>query len=154
LQESIAKYKASTDKKRCAVEIEEGDLMWAILSKDRFLLGEYNKLVARKVGSVDVIKKINPNTYQLKLSSHIKTSDIFNVKHLVPFIEDSSDVDANSRTNSLQPGEEDVDQIASEFMRMNGNDVSMKTPQRMVMCTQTRRTGKDRLDGPSARSDL
>jgi hypothetical protein len=109
--------------------------MWAILSKDRFPLGEYNKLVARKVGPVEVIEKINPDTYQLKHSSHIKTADIFNVKHLVPFIEDSSDVDANSRTNSLQPGEEDVDQIALEFMRMNGNDVSVKTPQRMVIRT-------------------
>jgi hypothetical protein len=63
------------------------------------------------VGLIEIIEKINPNAYRLKLPNHIKTlmSDVFNVKHLVPFIEDSSDEDANSRTNSLQPGEDDVD---------------------------------------------
>jgi hypothetical protein len=109
LQESTAKNKASIDKKRQAIEFEEGDFVWAILTKDRFAVGEYNKLAARKVGPVEIITKINPNAYRLKLPSHIKTSDVFNVKHLVPFIEDLSEEDANSRTNSLQPGEDDVD---------------------------------------------
>jgi hypothetical protein len=49
-------------------------------------------------------------------------------KHLVPFIEDSSKEDANSRKNSLQPREDDVDQIASELMKTNRSDVSVKTP--------------------------
>jgi hypothetical protein len=109
LQESTAKYKASTDKKRRAVEFEEGDFMLVILSKDRFPMGEYNKLAACKVGPVEIIEKINPNAYRLKLPSHIKTSDVFNVKHLVPFIDDSSYEDANSMTNSLQPSEDGVD---------------------------------------------
>jgi hypothetical protein len=81
-------------------------------------------------------------------------SDVFNVKHLIPFIEDTSEEDANSRTNSLQPGEDDVDQIASEFMKTNRSDVSVKTPRRMVTCSQTRRTREQRLDGPSAHPDL
>jgi hypothetical protein len=102
--------------------------MWAILTKDRFPVGEYNKLAARKVDPVEIIEKINLNAYQLKLPSHIKTSNVFNVKHLAPFINDSSDEDANSRTNFLQLGEDDVDQIASKFMKMNMNDVSVKTP--------------------------
>jgi hypothetical protein len=119
LEGSTTKCKASADKKRRAVEFEEGDFLWAILTKDRFPMGEYNKLVARKVGHVEIIEKINPNAYQLKLPSYIKTTDVFNVKHLVPFIGDSLDEDANSRTNSIQPGEDDVDQIVSEFMRMN-----------------------------------
>jgi hypothetical protein len=79
------------------------------LDKDRFPMGEYNKLAARKVGPIEIIEKINLNAYRLKLPSHIKMSDVFNVKHLVPFIDDSSDEDANSKTNSLQPGEDDVD---------------------------------------------
>jgi hypothetical protein len=83
--------------------------MWAILTKDRFPVREYKKLTARKVGLIEIIEKINPNAYQLKLPSHIKMFDVFNVKHLVPFIDDLSDEDANSRTNSLQPGEDDVD---------------------------------------------
>jgi hypothetical protein len=117
LQESTGKYKASANKKRRAVEFEEGDFVWAILTKDRFPVEEYNKLATRKVGPIEIIAKINPNAYRLKLPSHIKTSNVFNVKHLVPFIEGSSKEDANSRMNSLQPGEDDVDQIASEFMK-------------------------------------
>jgi hypothetical protein len=83
--------------------------VWAILTKDRFPVGEYNNLAAHKVGSIEIIEKINPNAYRLKLPSHIKTSDVFNVKHLVLFIDNSSDEDANLRTNSFQPGEDDVD---------------------------------------------
>jgi hypothetical protein len=127
--------------------------VWAILTKDRFPMGEYNKLAVRKVGPVEIITKINPNAYRLKLPSHIKTSDVFNVKHLVPFIEDSSEEDANSRTNSLQLGEDDVDQIASEFVKTNRSDVSVKTPQRMVTRSQTRRTGEHRPNGSSSHPD-
>lgn len=57
--------------------------VWTILSKNRFSVREYNKLAARKVGPLVIIKNINPNAYGLKLSSCIKTSDVFNVKHLV-----------------------------------------------------------------------
>jgi len=39
LQESTAKYKASSDKKRKAVEFDERDFMWAILTKDLFPVG-------------------------------------------------------------------------------------------------------------------
>lgn len=48
---------------------------------------------------------------RLKLPSHIRTADVFNVKHLIPFHGDSSDDDAagNSRANFLRPGENDAD---------------------------------------------
>ncbi|KAF7127578.1 hypothetical protein RHSIM_Rhsim11G0031000 [Rhododendron simsii] len=63
---------------------------------DRFPEGEYNKLKTRKIGPVEVIEKINLNAYRLKLPSHVRTADVFNVKHLVPFRGDSSsDEDAN-----------------------------------------------------------
>ncbi|PKI79014.1 hypothetical protein CRG98_000587 [Punica granatum] len=56
-----AKYKQVADKKRRLVEFEVGDYVWAILTKDRYPTGEYNKLSARKIGPVEVIKKINSN---------------------------------------------------------------------------------------------
>jgi hypothetical protein len=59
----------------------------------------------------------------------------------------------NSRTNSLQPTEDDVDQIASKFMKTNRSDISVKTPRRMVTRSQTQRTREHRPDGPSACSD-
>ncbi|KAH7575643.1 hypothetical protein JRO89_XS02G0176800 [Xanthoceras sorbifolium] len=85
LIKSSAKYKADADKKQRAVEFEVGDYVWAILTKERFPTGEYNKLLARKIGPLEIVEKINSNTYRLKLPSHIRTSDVFNVKHLVPY---------------------------------------------------------------------
>jgi len=49
------------DKKRRALEFQVGDFVWAVLTKDRFSVGEYNKLSARKIGPLEIIEKINPN---------------------------------------------------------------------------------------------
>ncbi|KAI9160080.1 hypothetical protein LWI28_003709 [Acer negundo] len=90
-----------------------------VLTKDRFAIGEYNKLAAKKIGPLEIVEKINPNAYRLKLPSHIRTHNVFNVKHLIPFHGDSSDDDTaiNSRTNFLQPGENDaVDQLALDYL--------------------------------------
>ena len=136
LQESTAKYKAMADKKQCPLEFEEGDFVWAILTKDRFPIREYNKLVVRKIGPIEIVKKINANAYQLKLPSHIKTSNVFNIKHFVLFIDDSLADDANLRENSLQPGEDDVDRDAWEYMKKKGRDVKVEPSQRMMTRSQ------------------
>ncbi|GJU47342.1 putative reverse transcriptase domain-containing protein [Tanacetum coccineum] len=70
---------------------------------------EYNKLSAKKIGPLDIVEKINSNAYRLKLPSHIRCSDVFNVKHLIPYHGDSSDDDLamNSRTNFVYPGGND-----------------------------------------------
>nr|GEX89364.1 putative reverse transcriptase domain-containing protein [Tanacetum cinerariifolium] len=99
------------------VDFEEGDFVWAVLTKDRFSVGEYNKLSAKKIGPLKIVEKINPNAYRLKLPSHIRCSDVFNVKHLVPFYGDSSDDDlaVNSRTNYVYPGENDAGSSVEEW---------------------------------------
>ncbi|GKE35615.1 hypothetical protein Tco_1454937, partial [Tanacetum coccineum] len=76
---------------------------------DRFPVGEYNKLSAKKIGPLEIVEKINSNAYRLKLPSHIRCSDVFNVKHLIPYHGDSSDDDLamNSRTNFVYPGGND-----------------------------------------------
>ena len=81
--------------------------MWAVLTKDRFPVGEYNRLSAKKIGLVEIVEKINSNAYRLKLPRHIRTADVFNVKHLVHFLGDSSD-HSYSRPNSIHPRENDV----------------------------------------------
>ncbi|PKI36963.1 hypothetical protein CRG98_042664 [Punica granatum] len=81
---------------------------WQSLWKmDRFSTGDYHKLAARKIGPVEVIEKINSNVYPLKLPSHIRTANVFNEKHLIPYAGDSSD-DDDSMANSLHPGENDA----------------------------------------------
>lgn len=96
-----------------------------ILTIYRFPMGEYNKLASLKIGSVEIIEKINSNAYRLKLSSNIRTSDIFNIEHRIPFTSDCFDEDLNLRANSIQLGEDDVDRDASNFLRKIGVDVSV-----------------------------
>ncbi|KAF7134234.1 hypothetical protein RHSIM_Rhsim08G0120100 [Rhododendron simsii] len=90
LHSITAKYKEAADKKRRNVEFEVGDFVYAVLTKDRFPEGEFNKLKARKIGPIEILEKINPNAYRLKLPSHVRTADAFNVKLLIPFRGDSS----------------------------------------------------------------
>jgi len=107
------KYKRAADLKRRSVDFKEGDLVYAVLTKDRFPIGAYNKLKARKIGPVEILKKINDNAYQLKLPNDIYTSDMFNVKHLIPYYEEEQSGEEdhlNSRTNSFQPEEDDAAQ--------------------------------------------
>ncbi|GJU36998.1 retrotransposon protein, putative, ty1-copia subclass [Tanacetum coccineum] len=65
---------------------------------------------AKKIGPLEIVEKINSNAYRLKLPSHIRCSDVFNVKHLLPYHGDSSDDDpvVNSRANFVYPGENDA----------------------------------------------
>ncbi|KAF7149406.1 hypothetical protein RHSIM_Rhsim03G0142700 [Rhododendron simsii] len=81
LRDCSAKYKHEADRKWRFVEFVVGDFVYAVLTKDCYSAHDYNKLVARKIGPVKVIEKINPNAYRLKLPSHIRTGDVFNVKH-------------------------------------------------------------------------
>ena len=95
------------------VEFEVGDYVWAVLTKDHFPTGEYNKLAAQKIGPLEVIEIINPNAYRVKLLIHIRTTDVFNVKHLIHVADSSIDEDSNSRTNSFPVGEDKLGLIKS-----------------------------------------
>lgn len=82
---SSAQYKAIADKKRREVQFQVGDFVWAVLTKERFAAKEYNKLKPRKIGPVEIVEKINENAYRLRLPSHVRTADVFNIKHLFKF---------------------------------------------------------------------
>ncbi|GKA68469.1 putative reverse transcriptase domain-containing protein, partial [Tanacetum coccineum] len=111
-----SKYKQDADHKRRHVDFEVGDFVWVILTKDRFPVGEYNKLSAKKIGPLEIVEKMNTNAYRLKLPSHIRCSDAFNMKHLLPYHGDSSDEDSvgNSRTNFVYSGGNDVNPSIEE----------------------------------------
>ncbi|KAF7149078.1 hypothetical protein RHSIM_Rhsim03G0028000 [Rhododendron simsii] len=79
LHSVTTRYKQAADRKRRVVEFKVGDFVYAVLTKDRFPEGEFNKLKARKIRPMEVIEKINPNAYRLKLSSHVRTAGVFNV---------------------------------------------------------------------------
>jgi hypothetical protein len=91
LESANQRYKVAADKRRRNCEFQEGDLVWVILTKERFPASTYNKLSARKIGPLPIIKKINPNVYQVKLPDGVRTSDVFNVRHLIPYYEDEQE---------------------------------------------------------------
>lgn len=84
------KYKRAADKRRREVHFQVGEYVWAVLIKERFLTGQYNKLQPHKIGPVEVIEKMNANAYRLRLPSHVHTADVFNVKHLFKFEPDDN----------------------------------------------------------------
>lgn len=53
-------------------------------------------------------KRINDNAYKLELPSHLRTSDVFNVKHLQPYFEAQGSKSLNSWTSSSLPEEDDI----------------------------------------------
>jgi hypothetical protein len=87
LESSNQRYKSEADKRRRNLELQEGDLVWVVLTKERFPAGTYNKLSARKIGPLPIIKKINSNAYQVKLPDGVRTSDVFNIRHLIRYYE-------------------------------------------------------------------
>ncbi|PKI37301.1 hypothetical protein CRG98_042296 [Punica granatum] len=119
LEKAARKYKTTADRRKRHVEFEVGDFVWAVLAKDRFPAGDYRKLAARKIGPVEVVEKISSNAYRLKLPSHIRTADVFNVKYLIPYAGDSSD-DDDSRANSLYLRENDAaEDVINRYMEKN-----------------------------------
>lgn len=101
LQISASKYKEAADHHCRDVQFKVGDLVWAVLRKDRFPPHEYNKLKARKIDPLEVLENINANAYRLPLPAHIRSSDVFNVKHLIRHVEDDETIHSGGLWGSL-----------------------------------------------------
>ncbi|PKI45516.1 hypothetical protein CRG98_034034 [Punica granatum] len=93
---SLSKHVAYFSEKLSEAKLKYNTYDVEFYAEDRYPAGEYNKLSTRKIGLVEIVEKINSIAYRLKLPSHIRTADVFNVKHLIPYTSDSSD-DNNSR---------------------------------------------------------
>ncbi|KAL6523452.1 hypothetical protein OROGR_017055 [Orobanche gracilis] len=117
IEAAYNKYKVAADRRRRDVHFAVGDLVWAILTKDRFPPHEYSKLAARKIGPIEILEVINPNAYRLKLPDGMRTSDVFNVKHLVPYSGEHSygdEAEHDLRANRFEEGENDGDEATRE----------------------------------------
>ena len=106
LETSTQKYKAAADTHRRRLVFEVGDLVWAVLTRDRMPAHSYNKLKAKKIGPLEVLERINDNAYRLQLPADITTSDVFNVKYLSRYFPPEQPSD--SRSNPLHPGGPDA----------------------------------------------
>ncbi|XP_022897597.1 uncharacterized protein LOC111411281 [Olea europaea var. sylvestris] len=136
LLESNRKYKEAADRHRRPVEFDVGDYVWAVLTKDRVPSHEHSKLSPRTIGPVEIVEKINPSTYRLRLPSYIRTSDVFNVKHLLPYHGDNvgdSAIGSDSRANPIDLGENDevyVEEQALAYMERLDGRLSKK----LIIC--------------------
>ncbi|GKD90643.1 putative reverse transcriptase domain-containing protein, partial [Tanacetum coccineum] len=87
-----------------------------------------------KIGPLEIVEKINSSAYRLNLPSHIRCSDFFNVKHLLPYHDDSSDDDLvmNSRANFVYLGGNDAGPSVEErtFLFLEARDRVKKKPWR------------------------
>ena len=111
LQGTAIKYKREADWRRREVNFQVGDLVWAVLIKERFPAGQYNKLKPRKIGPVKVVAKISPNAYRLALPPHIHTADVFDVKHLFKF----------------EPDDDILSGFVDEYLVPGGGDLMLRT---------------------------
>ncbi|KAL6542311.1 hypothetical protein OROMI_023913 [Orobanche minor] len=119
LEASTDRYKKAADVRRRDVHFDVGDYIWAVLTKDTFPSHEYNKLSSRKIGPAEIVEKINSNAYRLRLPSHIRTSDVFNVIHLAPYVGNNSSgykVGSDSRANRFEDGKNDENEVALLFL--------------------------------------
>ena len=73
-QQIKAKLEATNAKYKSAIVLHR-----KLISKDRRPEGQYAKLRQRKHGPCRVWKRINHNSYEIELSSHMSISNIFNV---------------------------------------------------------------------------
>lgn len=61
-------------------------------TKRDFSIGTYNKITLKKFGPCRINRWIDGNAYQVRLPSHVQTSNIFNVANLAPYVGDASAV--------------------------------------------------------------
>jgi hypothetical protein len=85
LQSSRQEYKRREDQHRRELQFEVGDLILALMRKERFPRGTYNKLKMKKIGPCRVVKKFGANAYEIELPNGIRISPIFNISYLYPY---------------------------------------------------------------------
>ncbi len=91
--------------------------------------GEGAKIVQRWIGPFEVLQKINPRTYRLRLNDKYPGFPIFNLDHIKPYKESSEEWGSRSSLSDTREGrieseEYEVDRIvAKRFDKRKKQDV-------------------------------
>jgi len=95
------KYRIAGSDGRKEIKLEQGDLVWLHLRKDRFPELHKSKLMPRAAGLYKVIEKINDDAYNLELPPEFEVSP-FNISYFKPYLGEEDDLE--SRTTPIQEG--------------------------------------------------
>lgn len=85
IEQSNAKYKSPTDKKRRPKDFQVGYLVMIYLRKSQFPMGTYNKLKQRKLGPFQIVQRFGSNAYKIQLPPDYNISPIFNVADIYSY---------------------------------------------------------------------
>lgn len=86
IEKANESYKARANKFKKPREFNVGDLVWLHLRKERFPAKRKNKLMPRSEGPFEVVERVGPNAYKLKLLGDFGVHATFNVGDLAPFL--------------------------------------------------------------------
>ena len=87
IEKRTRQYEQQANKGRKQIIFEPGDWAWLHMRKERFPAQRKSKLMPRRDGPFQVIKRVNDNAYQLDLRGEFNVSATFNVADLSPFHE-------------------------------------------------------------------
>lgn len=130
LQQSAKRYKAHANKKKRDVQFDVGDLVWVHLKKERLPKGRYTKLMQRKIGPCQILKKCGSNSYELQLPSNLGLSPIFNVCDLTLY---KCSVDAGKDTMQDIANDNIPKHEPPKLHKVIDNKVSKKTKSKFYM---------------------
>jgi hypothetical protein len=82
IEKMTEKYRVAGSKSKREVKLEQGDLVWLHLRKNRFTDLRMSKLMPRADGSFKIVEKINNNAYKFELSPEFGVIPIFNISDL------------------------------------------------------------------------
>jgi hypothetical protein len=99
IEKMTEKYRVAGSKGKREVKLEQGDLVWLHLRKDRFPDLRKSKLIPRADGPFKIIEKINDNAYKLELPPEFGVSPNFNISDLRPYL--GEEYVLESRTTSI-----------------------------------------------------
>ena len=68
-------------------------MVWAYLKKESLPKGKHTKLLIKKIGPCQILKKHGMNAYEIEFLSNLGISPIFNICDLTPY---KGDVNAGS----------------------------------------------------------
>ena len=69
--------------------------------------------MVREDGPYKVVQKVGENAYKIDLPRDMQISAGFNIGHLTPYLEDNEEHGEDLRTNPLQRGGVDAEQLSS-----------------------------------------